>query len=222
MTTGTRSGAAGVSALVGGLARRMEPPERRTLSKVRRYSRPQGEGRYVMLTWREANERIRALHRWERRQQKAERHRNRAVGHIGVAVYEYLCRLAVNRRGRLDDQALGSIAGAVGYARSAVVAAIARLKRFGWLNWRRQYVETGERGARGPVVRQAPNFFWIEAPVAALLKMGIRFGGPPPPDDDAVRRRAEADIKRTANDPDSRLGAALAATAHLRQKRETS
>lgn len=203
--------------------RAREPEHRRTLSPVRRYSRARGEaGRYVFLSWDQANERMRALDRWERRQTRQARHRNRGVGYIGLEVYRYLCRRAVDRRGKLDDLAYGTIAGVLGFARSAVVAAVVRLKRFGWLDWTRQYEATGEAGRRGPQVKQTTNFFWICAPVAALLKMGIRFGPPPPPDDAAHQAEAKAKATASAELAESPLGEALARAGDVLRQRETS
>lgn len=204
-------------------ARRIEAPERRTRSKVRHSSRPAGTIRGVSLSWREANERIQAIRKWERRQVKAERAKNRAVGHIGIALYEFLCRRAVNKAGRLDDLSYEALAAILGFARSAIVAAAKRLKRFGWLNWRRQFRPSSNPALRGPPVEQDVNAFWVEAPIAALIKLGIRFGPAPPPDDhDAARRAGEAENK-AADFAESKLGGALdVLSAAIRRKRETS
>lgn len=213
-----------VGPLVAAIARKKaaEPPHRRTLSPVRRNSRPRGETRRVMLTWKEANERILALRKWERKQVKAERTRNRAVGHIGIAAYEFLIRRAVNHKGRLDDLSYEAIAAIIGYSRSAVVAAVARLRRWGWLDWVRQYEATGEPGVRGPQVRQTYNAFWIMAPLQALLKMGIRFGGAPPPDDHDVQSKAGQATNKEAEFTESPLGEAVARLGRAIELRETS
>ena len=204
-------------------ARRPEAEHRRTGSKVRKFSRPRGAGRAVLLTWAEANERMRAIERWDRRQAKRERTRNRAVGYIGIELYRYLCREAVKRRGQLGDLAYGTIAGVLGFSRSAVVAAAARLKRFGWLDWDRQFAPTGDKGQRGPQVEQAPNFFRVLAPLKALLDIGIRFGPAPPPDDHDQAAKAGQAANKAAEFADSRLGESVALLeAAIRRKRETS
>lgn len=203
--------------------RRVEPEARRTGSKVRKYSSPRGRaGRYVALSWQEANERIRALERWERRQLRDARKRNRAVGYVGIELYKFMARRAVNARGRLDTLSYGALAAILGFARSAVVAAMARLKAHGWMDWRRQYEETGQAGSRGPQVQQACNFFWIAAPIAALIKIGIRFGPAPPPDDlDHARAEGEARNAEHAF-AESPLGGAIGKLGDAVRKRETS
>jgi len=212
------------SVLTAAIARKRqaETPGRRTFARVRRRSVPRGDGGRVILTWAQANERMRAIERWERKQSKRERGRNRAVGHIGIELYRYLCRRAVDRRGRLDDLAYGTIAGVLGFSRSAIVAAAARLKRFGWLGWTRQFEETGEAGVRGPQVKQAPNAFWIAAPIEALIKLGIRFGASPPPDDHAHAHAEAATRRREAEFAESSLGAAVAKLGAAIDQRETS
>ena len=203
--------------------RKIEPEHRRTHAKVRKHSRPRGAaGRYVELSWQEANERIRALEKWERRQKRDPRRRNRAVGHIGVELYKFMARRAVNARGRLDNLSYGALASILGYARSAIVAAMARLKAHGWMDWRRQYEETGEAGVRGPQVQQSTNFFWVSAPIAALIKLGIRFGGPPPPDDFDHARSAGVAENKDHDFTESPLGGSIAALGSLVRERETS
>lgn len=206
--------------------RKPEPPERRTGSKVRKFSTASGAVRYRQLGSREANDRIFALRRWERAQKKAPRKRNRAVGHIGVEVYEALCRRAARGSGRLDDISYAGISAITGFARSAVVAAIARLRAMGWLDWIRQYVETGAGGARGPQVAQTFNAYLLQVPLQALARCGIRFGPPPVPDDLAAAAEGEAKAVKAMELEASPLGAALdrlgAAVNAREAERETS
>lgn len=203
--------------------RKLEPPERRTQCKVRRGSWLAGSNGRARLTWYDCNQRIRALHKWERKQKKRERRKNRAVGHIGVAVYEYLARRATHPRQRLDDLAYEALAAIVGYSRSAVVEAVKRLKQYGWLDWRRQYRPTGQPGVRGGVqVEQAPNAFVILAPVEQLLAIGIRLGRPPPPDDHAAAAEAGRAANAAADLAESPLGRALERLGAQVCHRETS
>lgn len=203
-----------------------EPPERRTLSRVRRFSRASGAVRYSPIDKAEANDRVFALRRWERAQKKAPRKRNRGVGHIGVEVYEALARRAARGSGRLDEISYAGLAAITGFARSAVVAAVARLKALGWLDWVRQFVETGNAGRRGPQVVQTFNAYLLQVPRELLAKCGIRFGRPPIPDDAAWRAETEAVAAKEMALAGSPLGSALerlgAAVAAKEAERETS
>jgi hypothetical protein len=209
-----------IGAIVAGAVKRIDA--RPTGSKVRKYSHPAGEGPYVVLTWDDANQRIQAIRKWERKQARKDRCKNRAVGHIGVAVFEFLCRRAVNKKGRLDDISYEAIGKILGHARSAIVAACARLKRFGWLDWRRQYASTGQAGIRGVQVEQTYNAFWIVAPIAALIKLGIRLGKAPPPDDHDWAAKTGAAANKAAEFADSRLGSAVERLGAAFAQRETS
>ena len=180
-------------------AGRREPPERRTFAKVRRRSAPCGLISYRPISVREMNDRVWALRRFERKVEKAARRKNAAVGHVGLEVYEALCRLAARGAGRLDQISYEGLARLVRRARSAVVAAVARLKAHGWLDWTRQFEETGQKGVRGPQVQQTVNAFRLLVPAEALRRLGIRFGPPPKPDDAAWREeQAEAERKDMA------------------------
>jgi hypothetical protein len=209
----------------GGCARRPpEPPERRTLAKVRRFSRPRGKGGYVALGRVQAEDWIWALKRWERRQKRLPKAKIRAVGHIALAVHEYLCRQAVKRKGMLDDLSYARIAAILGFSRSAVVDACRRLAAHGWLKWFRQFVPTGQQGVRGPQVEQTANFYWLELPLAALAKAGIRLGKAPAPDDDLQRRSDASNVRAVQVLAASPLGAALdelGAAIARRRERET-
>jgi hypothetical protein len=210
----------GLRKIIAGAVKRVDP--RPTGSRVRKYSHPAGGGPFVALSWEDANQRILALRKWERKQKRQERRKNRAVGHVGISVYEFLCRWAVKHRGRLDDLSYEAIGAIIGHSRSAVVAACARLKRFGWLDWRRQYVSTGQQGVRGVQVVQTFNAFWIAAPVAALIRLGIRIGRAPIPDDHDCAAKAGAAANKAMDIADSSLGRALDRLGAAVAKRETS
>lgn len=209
--------AAGQALPAGLRAKLPEPPERRTGDRVRRHSKPAGVVRYAQIPWTEAHERLRALKRWERRQERSPRRKNAAVGHVAIEVYEAMCRLAASGRGRLDTWSYEGLARLIRRSRSAVAAAIARLARFGWLRWIRQFVETGERGARGPQVEQAPNAYQLIAPRAELVKLGIRLRSSPIPDEVAwaaeQSRREQGRFSRQESGLEAaldRLGAVVA------------
>jgi hypothetical protein len=201
--------------------RRIEPPHRQSGYRLRRFSRvEEGTRPGATLSWPRATARMKAIERWERRQKKDPRKRNRAVGHVGVELYKYLCRRRASGK-RLDNIAYGTIAGILGFARSAIVAAAARLRHFGWLIWVRTWRDTGEEGLRGPQVEQGINAYEICAPTAKLEAMGIAVE-PPDPDDDATRRKAEEAQRKAARVDDSVLGEVLRRTAHLAEERESS
>lgn len=140
---------------------------------------------------REAGHRISALKRWERLRVRRRRSHIRGVGYVGLAVYEYLVKKAVQSAGRLDDLPYARIAAAVGHSRSAVVAAVARLKTFGWLDWFRRWETNKQTGQ----LEQICNAFWICVPTAALQRLGIRCGPPPPPDDAAADQAKRAEYR---------------------------
>jgi hypothetical protein len=115
------------------------------------------------------------------------RRENGAIGHVGLNVLRSLLYDFLDcRTGRLDP-AIATIAGRVGHSIGAVVDALKRLRAHGFLDWLRRYVPTGERGIRGPQVKQTSNAYAITMPaqLAAMLAS-------PLPDDDTHRRADEA------------------------------
>ncbi len=205
------------------ILKRVEPPHRRTYQRVRHSSRPAGEHSGGALTWRQCQSRIRAIRRWERAQDKRPRAKNRAVGWIGIEVYAFLARQAVHKRGRICDLALGSIAGILGVSRSAVIAALARLRDAGWIGWVRQFVWTGGEGVRGPQVEQAPNSYAIGAPERELARLKIPLDEDPPPSAD-LEAEANAHAKTRAEHAfgESPVGQAVDALGRLVAERESS
>lgn len=204
--------------LTTGAGRRTEPPERRTGSPVRRNSWAPGRaGQRVALTWTRRARILWAFRKWERRQQRRPGAKIRACGYVAERVYELLLNEAVRRKGALEHLALERIAQIVGHSKSAVVAAIARLKAFGWLDWVRTFRDTGQRGLRGPQVEQGINAYWICVPPSQASAVD-----PPPPDDDADRRKRAATDRSSARDPDSPLGAALARYGSSLAERESA
>lgn len=117
------------------------------------------------------------------------RRRNGPLGGVvGLNVLRYLLTKVNRVTGQLDP-ALATIADAVGHSVAGVHAALARLAAAGFVQWLRRYVETGERGIRGPQVKQTSNAYRITIPkaYASMVK------APPLPDDDSHRRQLAAE-----------------------------
>ncbi|HWF01577.1 MAG TPA: hypothetical protein VG248_17375 [Caulobacteraceae bacterium] len=208
--------------LTRGAGRRTEPPERRTGSRVRRNSWAPGRGaQRVSLTWGQKARRLWAFRRWQRKQERQDGRRIRGCGYIAEAVYELLLNQAVRRKGALDDLSYARIAAIVGHSRSAVIAAIARLKACGWLDWVRRFRDTDDTGRRGPRVEQDYNAYWVCVPEAALKNAGVPPPDTPAPDDDQARCKAE-ERARNVTDPESRLGRGLDSIGAALAKRETA
>lgn len=145
---------------------------RRTGQPVRCSSYDVGE-REVFL-WREIdpseiNARIRAAEVYDRGSKLPGR-RNGALGHVAIEVLAALYRLVDYKTGRLDP-AIDTICLRVRRARSAVVAALARLKEHGFLSWIRRTEPTGNKGA-GPQVRQISNAYVFGLPKSAAAFVG--------------------------------------------------
>ena len=136
----------------------------------------------ILQTAQQHDQLYRLQHRTDR-----DRRKNGSIGHIGMEVLRELLRLIDFRTGRLDP-AIETIARRVGRSASAVADALKRLKLHGFIDWIRRYVETGERGRRGPQVQQTSNAYRITLPKALAGKLA----SPPLPDDDSHRRQIAA------------------------------
>lgn len=126
------------------------PSARRTGQPVRRNS--SNAGTIELALWRthnmfprdEHNARMRAAEEFEH-ETKLPGKRNGALGAIGLKVYRFLLRLRGKKDGRLDPT-IRWLAEQVHHSRSAVAAALKRLKEHGWVDWIRrcQPIENAE------------------------------------------------------------------------------
>jgi predicted flavoprotein YhiN len=133
----------------------------------------------------QAAEKFEMLARMRERRARS-RKKNGELGHIALTVLRALLfRFQDFRTGQIDPS-LDTIARYTGHSVTAVHAAIARLRKNGFLSWLRRYVFTGREGLRGPQVEQTSNAYQVTLPKKLNVPMA------PPPDDDVQRRRMEA------------------------------
>jgi len=143
----------------------------RTNQPVRRNSRYAGS--VELALWKkhntfapsEVNARMRAAEEFEH-ETKLPGKRNGALGAIGLKVYRYLMRLRGKKNGRLDPT-IRFIADQVRHSRSAVAAALKRLKNAGFLGWIRrcQPIENAEPDEQQ--TEQIANAYIITTPATA-------------------------------------------------------
>ncbi|MAL88577.1 MAG: hypothetical protein CL683_12330 [Brevundimonas sp.] len=173
-----------------------EPSHRRTLSKVRRNSRPAGGEKWERLTREQANRRIFALKVY-RQNLRQPGQRWGAPGTISagaVELYELLCNMAVKGHGRIEPS-VNWLAKARNVPLKVIHRWKAQLREHGFLDWRRRWVGTGRDGLRGPQVVQTSNAYWINLPRKALEMI------------EALARRKNPDWPRP--EPSPELAAAL-------------
>ena len=201
---------------------------------VRRHSRLAGECEGVF--WRRTDRReVRRVLLAARRYDvvgRAPGRRNGPLGHVALEVLELLTNLVDFRTGRLEP-AIDTIARKVRRARSAVVAALSRLREHGFADWLRRFEPTGNEG-RGPQVRQVANAYRLALPARAARLLGAIGQDVPMPDDveHAQEARSEALAAMKASLPldelavvevdDGPLARALASLGRLVQEREFS
>lgn len=188
---------------------RREPLHRRTGSPVRRDSRPVGAelvGFWRKVTGSTCWRILAAAERFDELA-KAKGRRNGRLGYVGLRVLKELVRLVDWKTGRLEPS-LETIAARCRFAKSAVVAALARLREHGFVTWLRRFEPTGRDGARGPQVRQVTNAYRMELPAAAA---SLVRAPPPLPDDFDHAREARAATRReaAATDTSTPLGRSL-------------
>lgn len=144
---------------------------KRSGQPVRRHSHNAGGAevglwrQYNMFPKSEHNARMRALEEFER-ETKLPGKRNGAIGAIGMEVYRYLMRLRGKKTGRLDPT-VRWIADAIRRSRSAVHAALTRLKEHGFLDWIRrcQPIENAEPDEQQ--TEQIANAYILQTPATA-------------------------------------------------------
>lgn len=132
--------------------------------------------------------RMKAAEFYDRRS-KQEGKRNGALGHIGLEVLRELYRIVDYKTGRLDP-AIATICDRIRRSRAAVVAAMARLKEHGFLDWVRRS-ETIDNPGAGPQVRQITNAYGFGLPAAAAAWVKRILGNGPAPDCEVARREAD-------------------------------
>ncbi|MDF2602998.1 MAG: helix-turn-helix protein [Sphingomonas sp.] len=108
---------------------------------------------------------MRALEEFER-ETKLPGRRNGAIGGIGLEVYRYLLRLRGRKNGRLDPT-IRWIADAISRSRSAVAAALARLKEHGFLDWIRRCQPIDNAAPDEQQTEQIANAYILQIPVTA-------------------------------------------------------
>lgn len=165
---------------------------RRTFQPVRCNSFNVGEREHRL--WRPINKkeiglRMKAAERFDRTQKEAGR-RNGPLGHIGLEVLRELYRIVDYKTGRLDPS-IDYIMRRTRRARAAVVAALARLRQHGFLDWIRRTEPTDREGA-GPQVQQVTNAYWFGLPKSAADFVARVLGRAPAPADDELRRAEDA------------------------------
>lgn len=113
----------------------------------------------------EHNARMRALEEFER-ETKLPGKRNGAIGGIGLEVYRYLMRLRNKKSGRLDPT-IRWIADAISRSRSAVAAALARLKEHGFIDWIRRCQPIEDAKPDEQQTEQIANAYILQTPASA-------------------------------------------------------
>lgn len=143
------------------------------------------------ISARTARRLVRAAIKFDERGRRADRHnrtrkKNGPLGHVGIAVLEVMLSLVDFTTGELFP-AYRTLAERSGHCVSAVHAAVKRLCRHGFLALKRRIEPTGERGLRGPQVKQASNAYALIVPA----ELGNEVY-PPAPEDDVWRRQQAA------------------------------
>jgi hypothetical protein len=171
----------------------------RTFQPVRRNSYYAGDRRATGL-WRRLGSNNREARRliaarmkaaeFYDRQNKEDGKRNGPLGHIGLEVLRELYRIVDFKTGRLEP-AIATICERICRSRAAVVAAMARLKEHGFLDWVRRS-ETIDNPGAGPQVRQITNAYGFGLPAAAAAWMKRILGNGPAPDCEIARKEADA------------------------------
>lgn len=169
--------------------RRHEPLHRRTLAPVRRNSRPAGGEQWPHFNWNQGRRLLLALRLHSEKQRRHGERTGAAPREAGdpggisfgaIRLAEVLVSIAANNRGRLEPS-VRWLAKALNVPMKSIHAWKDQLKRHGFLNWRRRWVESGKQGPRGQLVEQTSNAYWLSIPpeaAAAAEKLK-----PPPPDD---------------------------------------
>lgn len=198
--------------------RQPEPEHRRTKQKVRRNSQAAGREQWGHFSKDQGRRLIIALEMHQERQRKhgertgARRGRDDigGISHGAIKLAKLLVAIAVKYRGKLEPS-IEFMATKLNVPGKTIHAWKAQLKRHGFLDWRRRWVETGKQGVRGPQVEQTSNAYWLSLPAAAWdAAKRILDGGKMQPTDEDRLRQVPAEI-RDAIDVLDRASAARAA-----------
>jgi len=156
--------------------RQAEPAHRRTHAKVRRNSQAAGREKWGHFSWAQGRRLLLALRiHSEKQRRKGDRTgaAPRSPGDAGgisfgaIRLAEILVAIAAKGRGRLEPS-VEWLAWKLNVPAKSIHAWKAQLKRHGFLDWRRRWVETGQEGVRGPQVIQTSNAYWLKIPLPAL------------------------------------------------------
>lgn len=171
---------------------------RRTFAPVRRNSRLRGRcelGVWAPITRKQVRAILLAAKRFERMARPAGQ-RNGPLGPVALELLELLGNTVDFRTGRLEPS-LAWLMERLRRSRSAICAALVRLRDNGFIGWVRRYVPTGEQGVRGPQVAQTSNAYRLGLPEHVRPILG-RYGEAPPLPDDIAQQRDMDEAQREA------------------------
>lgn len=113
--------------------------------------------------------------------------KNGPLGHVGIDVLRAMIRRFLDYKTGVLFPSYETIAKRSGHCVAAVVAAMKRLARHGFLEWQRRIEPTGNEGLRGPQVRQSSNAYRLLVPAIVAGEVYA-----PAPEDDVWRRQEAA------------------------------
>lgn len=179
---------------------------RRTFQQVHRDSKRLGSVEAALWQPTDMGVRDRALEgaRLYELAHKRKGRRNGPIGHVGLEVLRALWNVVDFSTGRLEPSLLW-LMDVTGRCRDAVVTALKRLNRCGFVRWVRRFEYTGERGYRTPGVKQVSNAYALDVPgdAAALVPaQSVR---------QEARSATPADYRLALAQAARRLGVALSA-----------
>ena len=180
---------------------------RRTFQQVHRDSKPIGSVEAALWQPTNMGVRDRALEgaRLYELAHKKKGRRNGPIGHVGLEVLRALWNVVDFSTGRLEPS-LQWLMEVTGRCRDAVVTALKRLERCGFVRWIRRFEYTGERGHRTPGVKQVSNAYALDVPDDATALLPARRERP------EARSATPADYRLALAQAAKRLGIALAAS----------
>jgi hypothetical protein len=123
---------------------------------------------------------------------------NGAVGHIGLEVLEALLGLVDYASGRLEPS-IEWICHKINRSRAAVVAALARLRVAGLVDWIRRYIRVDDQGREQ--IKQTTNAYRIRLPEPLVQFVRVKKSAPPPVDEaerEKARHKMVADLHKMA------------------------